>query len=91
MTARTSRVIINSWKIMSFLEYFQAVPMDNIKSAEQAGMLIGESNGMYYVETGTYNTMIVGAPRSGKGECYVLPSMRLMANSKNKPSLIITI
>lgn len=71
------------------LEHFQAVPMDNIKSAEQAGMLIGESNGMYYVETGTYNTMIVGAPRSGKGECYVLPSMRLMANSKNKPSLII--
>ena len=37
------------------LEHFQAVPMDNIKSAEQAGMLIGESNGMYYVETGTYN------------------------------------
>lgn len=71
------------------LEHFQAVPMDNINSAEQAGMLIGESNGMYYVETGTYNTMIVGAPRSGKGECYVLPSMRLMANSKNKPSLII--
>lgn len=52
-------------------------------------MLIGESNGVYYIEPGTYNTMTVGAPRSGKGECYVLPSLRLMANAKEKPSVIV--
>lgn len=71
------------------LDHFLAVPMDNITSAEKAGMLIGESNGVYYIEPGTYNTMAVGAPRSGKGECYVLPSLRLMANAKEKPSVIV--
>ena len=71
------------------LDHFLAVPMDNITSAEKAGMLIGESNGVYYIEPGTYNTMTVGAPRSGKGECYVLPSLRLMANAKEKPSVIV--
>ena len=29
------------------LDHFLAVPMDNITSAEKAGMLIGESNGVY--------------------------------------------
>ena len=71
------------------LDHFLAVPMDNITSAEKAGMLIGESNGVYYIEPGTYNTVTVGAPRSGKGECYVLPSLRLMANAKEKPSVIV--
>lgn len=70
-------------------ESFLAVPMNDIKSAEKSGMIIGESNGIYYIETGTYNTLTVGATRSGKGECYVLPSLRAMANSKEKPSVII--
>lgn len=62
--------------------------MDDIKSAEKAGLLIGEKDGVYYIEPDTFNTMIVGATRSGKDECFVLPSMRLMANSKAKPSII---
>ena len=69
-------------------EHFYPVKMDDISSAEKAGLLIGEKDGVYYIEPDTFNTMIVGATRSGKDECFVLPSMRLMANSKAKPSII---
>ena len=70
-------------------EHFYPVKMDDISSAEKAGLLIGEKDGVYYIEPDTFNTMIVGATRSGKDECFVLPSMRLMANSKAKPSICL--
>lgn len=67
---------------------FYAVKADNISAAEKSGMLIGEKDGVYYIEPDTVNIITVGATRSGKDQCYVLPSMRLMAYSKDKPSII---
>lgn len=67
---------------------FYPVKADDISSAEKSGMLIGEKDGVYYIEPGTFNIMVVGATRSGKDQCYVLPGMRLMAYAKDKPSII---
>lgn len=68
---------------------FYAVKKTDISSAERSGALICEDDNYYYIEPDTFNIAIVGATRSGKGELYILNSLRLMANAKDKPSVIV--
>ena len=68
---------------------FYAVEKKNICAAEKSGVLICEDDNYYYIEPDTFNVMDVGATRSGKGELYILNSLRLMANSQDKPSIIV--
>ncbi len=65
--------------------------LTQIESLTAAGLIVGETKDKYYIEPDTYNSLIVGATRSGKGECFVLPSLRLMAmaNQKSKPHIIV--
>lgn len=67
----------------------KAVPKSNIESAENGGIILYEDVDNYYVDDSTSHSLIIGKTRSGKGMFFVLPTIRLIAASREKPSMVI--
>ena len=67
----------------------KAVPKSDIESAEKGGIILYEDEDNYYIDDSTSHSLIIGKTRSGKGMFFVLPTIRLIAASREKPSMVI--
>ncbi|HKM32384.1 MAG TPA: type IV secretory system conjugative DNA transfer family protein [Oscillospiraceae bacterium] len=70
-------------------KYLTAVPEDDITQAAEGGITLARQNGKLYIDTQTVNSLIVGTTRSGKGQTFVLPMIRMITQARNKQSLVI--
>ena len=60
----------------------------DMHSAEKSGLPIALVKNELYVSPDTVHSLIIGTTRSGKGQTFVLPSIRQIAMSKAKHSLV---
>ena len=60
-----------------------------LDTCEKSGLILAEDAERYYVDTSTVNTLVIGKTRSGKGQGFVLPSIRQAALSIEKASLVV--
>ena len=54
-----------------------------------SGFPISHYKDSYYIDTDTFNTLIVGTSRSGKGVTSVIPSMDIDSRAEKQPSIIV--
>lgn len=62
---------------------------NNMHSAEKSGLPIALVKDELYISPDTVHSLIIGTTRSGKGQTFVLPSIRQIAMSKAKHSLVL--
>jgi type IV secretion system protein VirD4 len=67
----------------------KTVPKNNIESAEMGGIILYEDEDNYYIDDKTCHSLVIGKTRSGKGMYFVLPTIRVIAASREKPSMVI--
>lgn len=61
----------------------------DLRKCKKAGLILAEDDEKYYLDTSTVNTLVLGKTRSGKGQYFVLPSIRAAALSREKPSMVV--
>lgn len=61
----------------------------DLQKCKKAGLILAEDDEKYYLDTSIVNTLVLGKTRSGKGQYFVLPSIRAAALSKEKPSMVV--
>ena len=54
------------------------------------GTIVAHIGDKIYIDDSPVNNLIIGITRSGKGECYVFPSIDVYSRSSQEPSLICT-
>ena len=64
-------------------------PENNISEARSGGIPLFRENGNIYVDTETIHSLIIGTTRSGKGQTFVLPMIRYIANAQVKHSMVL--
>lgn len=70
-------------------EQYKAVPQVLNKYNGQSGFPIAHFGNEYFIETETFNTLIIGTSRSGKGVTSVVPSIDIDSRAEKQPSLIV--
>lgn len=67
---------------------FVAIPKNYEGNIEQTGLPVASDKKHVYLDTNVSNNLIVGTAHSGKTQLFGLPMVKMMANSKEKPSFI---
>ncbi len=70
-------------------KYLFPVPKNDLASATKSGIILAADEKNYYIDSETVNSLTVGATRSGKGQFFVLPTIRFIALSGNKHSMLL--
>lgn len=70
-------------------EYLVPVPKNNIKTANESGIVLAADKNNYYIDPNTVISLIVGATRSGKGQLSVLYLIRQLSQGKMKQSMVV--
>lgn len=70
-------------------EILTPVDKSRLDICEKSGLILAEDAEKYYIDTSNTNTLVIGKTRSGKGQGFVLPSIRQAALSKEKASLVV--
>lgn len=65
------------------------VEKSKLDTCEKSGLILAEDDSRYFIDTSTVNTLVIGKTRSGKGQGFVLPSIRQAALSQEKASLVV--
>jgi len=65
------------------------IEKSNINSAEKSGIILCETKYGYYIDISTTNSLIVGTTRSGKGQTFVLPLIRMICSGQMKQSIVV--
>ena len=65
------------------------VKKNNISYGEKSGIILCENDKGYFVDTSTTHSLIVGTTRSGKGQTFFLPMIRMLSSTKMKQSMVI--
>lgn len=65
------------------------VSKNNIKNADVSGIVLADFKNNFYVDTDTIHSLIIGTTRSGKGQTFVLPMIRMLSSGKRKQNMII--
>lgn len=65
------------------------IPEDSIEKAEKSGICLYRNNNTLYVDTQTINSLIIGTTRSGKGQTFVLPMIRILSQGKQRQSMVL--
>lgn len=69
---------------------FYYVDKNKIYAAEKSGIVLVETKNGYYVDTTTTHSLIIGTTRSGKGQTFVLPMIRMLSCGKQKQSMVLS-
>ena len=68
---------------------FYECDTNNLATAEQSGIILCQQKNKLYVDTQTINSLIIGTTRSGKGQTFVLPMIRVLSQGKMRQSMIM--
>lgn len=82
MTNKDLKKLIKSGQICEIDERY-------LTEAEKSGIILARKKNTLYVDNTTTHCLIIGTTRSGKTQTFVLPILREMVLSKQKPSLVI--
>ncbi len=66
------------------------VAKNKIYAAEKSGIVLVETKNGYYIDTTTIHSLIIGTTRSGKGQTFVLPEIRMLCSGKYKQSMVLS-
>lgn len=70
-------------------EQYKAVPQVLNQYKGESGFPVAHFDNKYFIETETFNTLIIGTSRSGKGVTSVVPSIDIDSRAEKQPSLIV--
>ena len=65
------------------------VNSDKLEDAEKSGIILYRKDKYFFIDEATINSLIIGTTRSGKGQTFVLPMIRMLSQSKMKQSMVI--
>jgi type IV secretion system protein VirD4 len=65
------------------------VDSDNIQSSQKSGIILYRKNKYFFIDEATINSLIIGTTRSGKGQTFVLPMIRMLSQTKMKQSMVV--
>ena len=68
---------------------YRAVPAKDQRYPGSGGFPVCRWKDTIYIDDGPVNNLIIGAPRSGKGESFVFPMIDLYSRAEESPSLVI--
>ena len=68
---------------------YRAVPAKDQRYPGSGGFPVCRWKDTIYIDDGPVNNLIIGAPRSGKGESFVFPMIDLYSRAEEAPSLVI--
>ena len=68
---------------------YRAVPAKDQRYPGSGGFPVCRWKDTIYIDDGPVNNLIIGAPRSGKGESFVFPMSYLYSRAEGSPSLVI--
>lgn len=68
---------------------FCKVDSNNLSAAKKSGIILYRKGRFLYVDTETINSLIIGTTRSGKGQTFVLPMIRVLSQGQQRQSMIL--
>lgn len=69
---------------------YKEIPEKDLEYEGYPGTIVAHFDEKIYIDTNISNNLGIGITRSGKGECYILPSIDVYSRAEFKPSLIVT-
>ena len=69
--------------------YLTEVNKNELHKVDDAGVILAKIDDNLYMDTGTVNSLFIGTTRSGKGQFFVMHTVRALALAKNKQSMVV--
>lgn len=65
------------------------IDSNNLGAAKKSGIILYRKENFFYVDTETINSLIIGTTRSGKGQTFVLPMIRVLSQGQQRQSMVL--
>ena len=90
-TAKGDARWMNNKDLKKLIKSGQICEIDEryLTEAEKSGIILAKKKNTLYVDITTTHSIIIGTTRSGKTQTFVLPILREMVLSKQKPSIVL--